>query len=185
MNFFRGVTSLPIAAAITLGLFIAMAALIKQDAKTAPAKETPSISILAKIIETPAHTPKPEQTKLNEAPPPPETKWPKEIGPVDPIEFPGPEKIDVTKQPHGPGGAATPIIRIAPQYPEACRSRGAEGRVLVQFDVTERGEVTNVRIISSDNRCFDRAVIRTVMDWKYPPEARRGITESFVFTLTE
>ena len=184
MNFFRGVTSLPIAAAITLGLFIAMAALIKQDAKTAPAKETPSISILAKIIETPAHTPKPEQTKLTEAPPPPVTKWDKP-GDMGAIDLPKPEKLDFSKQPHGFGGAATPIIRIAPQYPEACRSRGAEGRVLVQFDVTERGEVTNVRIISSDNRCFDRAVIRTVMDWKYPPEARRGITESFVFTLTE
>ena len=28
-------------------------------------------------------------------------------------------------------------------------------------------------------------VVKTVLAWKYPPRAQRGLVESFVFTLTE
>lgn len=91
-----------------------------------------------------------------------------------------------------PGGAGSPIIRGAPPYPEACASKGIEGVVLVQFDVTAEGNVANIQVISSPNPCFNRAVIRAVSGWKYAPVirdgrpmARYGVTERLVFELKE
>ncbi|NJO35239.1 MAG: energy transducer TonB [Rhodospirillales bacterium] len=88
--------------------------------------------------------------------------------------------------------SATPTIRIAPPYPEACASKGIEGVVQVQFDVTAEGEVTNVVILSAPDRCFHRAVLKAVSGWKYSPDMRdgraamrRGVRETFVFELTE
>jgi protein TonB len=77
------------------------------------------------------------------------------------------------------------MIKVAPGYPENCRAKAVEGTVIVQFDVTDRGDVTNVQIISSDNSCFDRTVIKTVLGWKYPPRAQYGLVERFVFELKE
>lgn len=186
MNFFRWIASLPFAAAVTIGLFIAMSGLIVRDAQTEPPKDAAQINILAKIRPTEPAPPKPTPSTLDKQDPPEidtrnrtKSEKPGGLG-----ELPDLEKEEIPVP--GPKlGGGTPIIRAAPQYPEACRARGAEGVVLVRFDVTDRGEVTNVRIISSDNRCFDRTVIKTVMSWKYSPQARRDMVEKFVFTLTE
>lgn len=183
MNFFRWMLGLPLAAMVTLGLFIMMTGLIAQDSRTDPPKATEAISILAKIIETKPTPIKTTRVDPDDAPPPPETKWERtteRVGPVINLP-PGGVVFDPPKA----GEGARPIITVAPQYPEACRARGAEGAVLVQYDVTARGEVTNVRIISSDNSCFDRTVIKTIMGWKYPPEARRGVIQKFVFSLND
>lgn len=184
MNFFRWMLGLPLAAMVTLGLFIMMTGLIAQDSRTDPPKATEAISILAKLVETKPTPIKPPGIDPADAPPPPDTKWNKSRDPVESGVFPGPEPGVV--DPTGPKlGAATPIIRFPPQYPEACRARAAQGVVLVQYDVTARGEVANVRILSSDNSCFDRTVIKTIMGWKYPPEARRGVIQKFVFSLND
>lgn len=183
MNFFRWMLGLPLAAAVTLGLFIMMTALIAQDSRTDPPRDPGDLSILAKIIETQPTPIKPPKVNPDDAPPPPETKWEKtteRVGPVINLP-PGGVVVDPPKA----GDGARPIITLAPQYPEACRARGAQGVVLVQYDVTARGEVTNVRILSSDNSCFDRTVIKTIMGWKYPPEARRGVIQRFVFSLND
>jgi TonB family protein len=55
----------------------------------------------------------------------------------------------------------------------------------VQFDITESGATANARVISSSNTCLNAAAVKAVLGWKYPPNARRGVTESFVFTLTD
>ena len=184
MNFFRWMLGLPLAALVTLGLFILMTGLIRDEVVVDPPKATKDISILAKIIETPTTTTKPPRVDPADAPPPPDTKW------NEPFNHDGkgvtsrPDPTTIDRNPPVFQGT-TPIITVAPQYPEACRSRAAEGEVLVQFDVTDRGEVTNVRIISSDNSCFDRTVIRTVMGWKYPPEAQQGVIQKFVFSLND
>jgi len=85
-----------------------------------------------------------------------------------------------------------PDIRVAPQYPNSCQSRSAEGEVLVQFDVTPEGDVVNITILESANSCFNATVIRAVSRWKYTPGkrngkavARRGLVEKFSFQLED
>jgi TonB family protein len=80
----------------------------------------------------------------------------------------------------------------SPDYPAACMEKGAEGEVVVAFDVTPSGAVRRARIVSSPDRCFDRGVLRTVSGWTYPPAyrngrafSRRGVTERFVFRLAD
>jgi protein TonB len=176
---------LPLAATITLGLFVIMSGLIAQPPRTDPPKDPLKPKILADYVEpTPGPKP-PKQIMPKETPPPVDTRdrtridkpggVPVDLGPIDGIDNP-----DIPKP-----GNGTPMITVAPPYPEACKARGAEGVVLVRFDVTDRGEVTNVEIISSDNHCFDQTVKRTVRSWKYPPEARRGLVQRFVFSLDD
>lgn len=185
MNFFRWMLGLPMAAAITFGLFVMMSGMIAQAPPTETPKDPPKIDILAKYTELTVRPPPPKQITPEEPPPPVDTRdrrkidkpggVPVDLGPIDDVTNP-----DIPKP-----GKGTPVITVAPPYPEACKAHGAEGVVLVQFDVTELGEVTNVQIISSENHCFDQTVKRAVRSWKYPPEARRGVVQRFVFSLDE
>lgn len=185
MNLFRWMLGLPLAATITLGLFVIMSGLIAQPPRTDAQKDPPKLDILAKYVEpTPGPKP-PKQTMPKETPPPVDTRDRTRIDKPDGLPFDfdfddGVNNPDIPKP-----GNGTPIITVAPPYPEACKARGAEGVVLVRFDVTERGEVTNVQIISTDNHCFDQTVKKTVRSWKYPPEARRGLVQRFVFSLND
>lgn len=83
-------------------------------------------------------------------------------------------------------------IPIPPQYPQRCIQKQAEGVVIVRFDVTERGEVVNARIIQSPDSCFDGPVLRAVQKWRYSPNVKDGVpqprsnvTEQFKFELQE
>ena len=54
----------------------------------------------------------------------------------------------------------------APIYPAELKSRGTEGEVTVQYDVTAQGEVINVRVIASDPPgLFDDAALVAVRTW--------------------
>ncbi|MGD9801354.1 MAG: TonB family protein [Parvularculaceae bacterium] len=192
--FFRWIFGFPGAAVITGLLFLAMAWMIKQEAPPVDPTAGPEISITAKL--------KPSDPREKMKTPPrkdlsksPETKidLPQKSGPVGPIEIgvlPGPKKGE------GPISLPTvlsPTVRIPPAYPESCATRGVEGVVVVEFDVTPEGSVADPRIVSSSNSCFDRAVIRAIVNWKYSPQTdsdgrptmRRGVRETLVFELTE
>jgi protein TonB len=118
--------------------------------------------------------------------PPTEYQFPERTGPVQtPVPRPGASEIE--RIPPGEGAVSSPVIRIPPPYPENCRSRGAEGVVIVEFDVTPEGNVVNARVVDSANRCFNRSVLKAVSGWKYPPAAgggmRYGLMERFNFRL--
>ncbi len=189
---FRWIFGLPIAALITAGLFAFMAGLIQQNpGALAEPRETPKLQILPRERE-PNPPIKEIPKSITQDPPetiiPPAKKGdkpnPTPIGPLPGVGDPG-EIISKT-----PIGA--PVIKHAPMYPEACRSRAAEGVVLVQFDVTPEGGVVNIQIIESANPCFNRTVRNTVSKWKYPPAyqngrpvMRYGVVEQISFQLTE
>lgn len=185
MNF-RMLLGLPLAAAITAGLFIVMAGMIRQEEPPPePGLDSPKIEIIAKKKSTP---PTKSEWKRPTTQEPPEIDIPDTGRQPKPTPGPGPfgEPTATDDTPGDfPVNFATPVIKAPPQYPEQCRSSNAEGTVVVQFDVTDKGEVTNVRIISSDHRCFDRAVTRAILGWRYPPERRQGLIETFTFRLTD
>lgn len=190
--FFRMIFGLPGAAIITALLFLAMGWMIRQEGQIV---EPPTIidSILPKIEETKTTTP-PRQ------PPPAQPTTPK-------IDFPKPGVDPGPGVPTGPisgptGGGTGPIgipagtqptIIIPPAYPENCRARGAQGIVMVEFDVTADGAVVNPRIVASENSCLDRAAIQTISKWKFSPKtdadgravAQRGLRQTFNYQLTD
>ena len=181
---FRLMLGLPLAAAVTAALFVLMSSMIRQDAEILDAAPIPEIKYLA---EKPREKIFPEDRpdSIEKDPPP------IDIAKTPPGEKPGP--VVAPRPGPGPtdpgdGGGFVylrPVLDIPPTYPEQCRAAGAEGSVIVTFDVTDAGEVVNVRVISSDHRCFDRAVIKAVSGWKYPPQRRTGLTETFTFRLED
>lgn len=188
--FFRWMFGLPGAALISALLFLGMAYMIRQEATTNPPVDPPVFTITFKpepptIIKKPPtreKLPDPPSTKIDRVPPGPK---PGPVidprPPVDPTGGTGPVVLP---------GPMQPVVKPPPSYPEACRSRGASGVVIVEFDVTAEGNVVNPRIISSADGCFDRSVLQTIQKYKYPPPqedgravARRGVREVFRFEL--
>lgn len=191
--FFRMIFGLPGAAIITALLFLAMGWMIRQEGQIG--KPGPVIdSIIPKIKETTIDPPLPGH-ELPAQPTTPAIDFPNPVpnpGPSIPIEgLPGP-----TGGGTGPIGipiGTPPTVKFAPVYPENCRARGAQGVVMVEFDVTTEGTVVNPRVIASENSCLDRAAMNTIVKWKYQPQTdssgrpvpQRGLRQTFNFQLTE
>jgi protein TonB len=65
---------------------------------------------------------------------------------------------------------ATPYYKIKPKYPRAALVSGVEGWVMLEIDVTEAGEVENVRVVGGEQRdMFSGEARRAVSQWKYRP----------------
>lgn len=74
-------------------------------------------------------------------------------------------------------GGNTPVatMLLQPTYPTAAANRGLEGFVDVEFDITETGATTNVRVIGAQPaNVFERETIRAVKRWKFSPVIRDG-----------
>src|SRR5450755_1772236 len=98
--------------------------------------------------------------------------------------------------PPAPAVVAKPAIRkglvpveiIKPQYPrDAIRAGIQSGKVVCLLNVDEKGNVTDVRIKSSEPpRVFDREVVRTLMQWKFIPDGEKYVAEVEInFTLKD
>lgn len=190
--FFRMIFGLPGAAVITGLLFLAMGWLIRQEAQIG--KPPPKVEPVVATIEEPEVRPDPPDRKLPPAP------TPVEIMRTPPSDNPGPTfTIDPVTQPTDSGGididivGTKPAVTFAPMYPENCRARGAQGIVVVEYDVTPDGQVVNPRVVASENACLNRAAMMTISKWKYTPKkdasgravAQRGLRQSFNFQLTD
>ncbi len=74
-------------------------------------------------------------------------------------------------------GEAIPLVRIQPAFPEQALARGIEGRVLVEFDVSENGTVENARVVAFEpSAVFNEAALRAVRQWRYHPKVVNGRT---------
>ncbi len=86
-----------------------------------------------------------------------------------------------------------PQTLVTPTYPRKAIDRGIEGLVIVQFNISESGNVEQPRIIHSQpNKIFDRAVMKALKKSQYRPmeiEGRatkiKNVTESYYFRLFE
>ncbi|GJL91919.1 energy transducer TonB [Hyphococcus sp.] len=189
MTLFRWIVGAPVAALITAGLFLMMAFLIREKMVDLPQPtERLDIKITAQKTDSPDEGPKPPIERLKQKPPETEFEFP----PVDRTGGPtiDPEPFQIERNPPtDPGVVVGPTIRVAPPYPENCRTRGIEGLVVVQFDVTPEGNVVNPRIVDSPNACFNRPILKAVSNWKYSPASsggmRYGVVERFSFQLEE
>lgn len=69
-----------------------------------------------------------------------------------------------------------PEIRkqVPPQYPFDLKSRGIEGKVIVQFMIDEKGIVSDCVAISSSNPGFEPAALDAVRQWRFKPAVKDG-----------
>lgn len=56
-----------------------------------------------------------------------------------------------------------------PGFPSDALNRGLSGAVEIEFIVQRNGEVSEVRVLNSSQRAFDRNVVTTVKRWKFAP----------------
>ena len=71
--------------------------------------------------------------------------------------------------------APAPLARLNPLYPPRARMRRIEGVVVVEFLVTETGEVRDPTVRSSQpGDIFTSAALRAVQRWRFNPGIRDG-----------
>jgi protein TonB len=82
------------------------------------------------------------------------------------------EKAPVAEQsaPAAPPAPSAPYYKIKPKYPRAALNEGIEGWIDLKIDITETGEVENVRVVGGEQRnLFQDEARRAVAKWKYQP----------------
>jgi len=63
---------------------------------------------------------------------------------------------------------AIPLVRISPLYPPRALSRRVEGRVKIEFTVSEEGKVINPIVVAAKPKgIFNRAALRAIRKWKF------------------
>tara|TARA_R110002167_G_scaffold7308_4_gene34435 strand:- start:7104 stop:7721 length:618 start_codon:yes stop_codon:yes gene_type:complete len=192
---------LPVAAIITLALFLLMRQLIDiGPVNQVPEIDAPSIVIRFEPVETPP-------TFIDEmilvdpvAPPPPPPVMEANAGPVDAVDAVGGAVMPAIARSEisGPGSIVitsrepVPIVRVQPSYPIRAAERMLEGQCTVLFDITPQGTTANVRPLDCSSSLFESAAVNAVARWRYSPQVQegqpvmhRGATTQLVFRLDE
>ncbi|MDT3334757.1 energy transducer TonB [Shewanella sp. SP1S1-7] len=167
-------------ALITLGLFVFMAQLINNPQPvTGQASDAPQINIL--MAE---RTPIPPKEKTKPEPPKP-------IPARERVSVPGENSESLTFTPEtfmpemptqttlytqsAMTAEALPVLQVSPRYPIDAAQSGKEGYVVVGFDITADGTVSNVRVLDANPKhVFDKAALSAVQNWKYKPKFDAG-----------
>lgn len=90
-------------------------------------------------------------------------------------------------------GEYLPIMKVSPIYPRRALARGIEGHVLLEFVVTETGNVRDPVVIEAQPPgIFDRSAIQAALKFKYKPKmvdgkpvAVSGVQNKIRFELEE
>lgn len=191
----RWFKALPLALVTTIGLVVGMERLIS----SAPVTMAPLADYVLPDIVMPVREPVVERdtkpVKPKDVEPVPATPAPLidlEPGPRTGIVPPA-----VVKQTPPPslGGFSSnvpiPTVMVQADYPHRALSRGIEGYVEVEFDVTKTGATENSRVVAANpERLFEKAALRAVKNWKYAPvtvngeaQAYKGMLQRLVFEI--
>jgi protein TonB len=69
-----------------------------------------------------------------------------------------------------------PLVRIPPEYPPRALSRGIEGWVIVQFNITAAGTVKDPVVVDAEPKgIFDDAAIKAILRWRFNPKIEEGV----------
>lgn len=86
---------------------------------------------------------------------------------------------------------ATPVSQVAPAYSRDLRAACVEGKVLVSFTITAKGDVVDPVIVSSSDRHLSAAALQAVLKWKFAPAMKDGVAvkvkaiQSVAFVIPE
>jgi len=67
------------------------------------------------------------------------------------------------------------ISQFTPAYPYEMLKIESEGAVLVSFNITAQGDVTNATVISSTKRIFEAPTLHAIKQWKFTPGMKDGV----------
>jgi len=192
---------LPLAAIMTVGLFLMMRQLIDIGPVRPVAEvEPPAVVIRFDPVEAEIDR-SPDMIEIEPiaplpAPPTLETS----VSPVDAVPGTGGHVVAPVGHSEISGSGSViisqrepvPVVRVQPIYPPRAAERGLEGQCSVLFDITPQGTTTNVRALDCSSSLFERASISAVADWRYNPQIEagqptmfRGATTQLVFRLGE
>jgi protein TonB len=192
-------TAVPTGAAVTFGLLFVMQALITMQTGT-PDVSQPAFPTDWHYVDAPddLNIKDFEIPDLNAIEPAPEQRPETDV-------FDSGERIGVphsSTPPRDPGtrmsnpftndGPLMVMVRVQPDYPPVAVQRGLEGFVVVRFDVTSSGTVSNVAVVESSNAIFERAAIATARNFRFKarvvdgvPLTSTGVQYQFRFELED
>jgi len=200
----RLIGGIPIAGAITLGLFLLMRFLIIPDEVLLEEEGEDVRYIISDMVDEiearRRDTTIDDVDQIDPPPPPPQierqsAEQPQEglatvMGAIPAFDAPrlGADSVNFSVSDRD----AQPLVRIEPQYPPRAAERGIQGTCNVSFDVTPDGTPTNVQIVRCSSSMLERSSIRAVERWRYNPKvengipvARRGVQTQFDYRLAE
>jgi periplasmic protein TonB len=172
----RLLTGLPGAAFVTALLFLALAALIRQQQEVQLTEDKSiEINVTRQLEDRSLQANQDFQRPVLDQPPPPPpmvndpTFRPTLSAQLGNLPDFSQAKLEIGSG-FNPDRDAQPMVRIPPQYPDQCqRSAKATEIVVVEFNVTPEGTVVNPQVVDTTNACFNRAALRAVERWKYQP----------------
>lgn len=190
---------LPVAGAITIGLFLMMRGLIDiGPVVPEPVEELPPVQIRFDVepydppdrvtmiditpVDVPPPLPRPDTSSSAVEPVNSDINW--TLPPVDPAEVnTGRGLVNIDRQP-------SPRVRVEPVFPASEATRGRAGECTVVYDITPEGRTANIRAQACTSQAFERATINAVSRWRYDPQVRngepvmfRGATTQLVYSL--
>ena len=94
--------------------------------------------------------------------------------------LPDPEPVALAPEPEGPVDAALLDEKLRPirggeiELPRRLRRNRVDGRIVLELELSRDGEVTALRIDSSDLPAFEKFVSEQVWGWRFTPPTRGG-----------
>jgi protein TonB len=199
MTFFRLLIGIPLAALVTLGLFLLMRALVTSD-EDLVREEIDRIAINLTRVDREEATDDSrrelQRPERQEPPPPPPPAAPRDTA-----------RPNIGAVPIGPAGGLAfnlnlsaptdrnvqPIVRAPAQYPPRALERGLEGWVTVEVSVDEQGNVIDARVVAAQpSGVFDRAALNAIRRFRYRPRIvdgnpvpQHGIHYTFQFQIQD
>ncbi|MCH1582559.1 MAG: energy transducer TonB [Flavobacteriales bacterium] len=104
-------------------------------------------------------------------------------------DAPQEEALDTTSEvvsAEFPGGAAEVMNFIAGQvtYPESAKADGVEGKVFVEFTISETGAVTNAKVLKPLHPALDSAAVAAALSMPaWSPATKEGKAIATTITL--
>jgi len=185
--------------ALTFGLGVTMAALIRTDFIPVKKAEAATFDINPVVEDEPVivRTQKLKKLKVVTPPPPPKIDIQEAAKPTIAIATVD-GAIPIFEKPVLGGTdfrivindkEATPIIRIPPMMPSRAEK---SGHWKVRFDVSAEGQPHNIKTLYCTQRIFAQPSVKSVQKWKYSPKildqiavARSGVESNIRFNLTD
>lgn len=109
----------------------------------------------------------------------PKTFGPGDISGIGEVGLSGPGIFTIGKLDRVPRAK----VQIPPDYPYAMKQSGANGSVVVEFDVDTTGAVVRAEAISYTDREFVEPAVRAVRKWRFEPGRRNGKAVPFRMTV--
>jgi len=175
----RFIIGIPLAALVTVSLFMLMQALVQSDRSLIEeVQDTVAIDITRAQRDEESQTDqRNERPDVEDQPPPPppmdtRTERP-DLGGLQ-VGIPD---IDMNLNTGAIGpidGEIQPLVRVPPEYPIRAAERGIQGRVCVRFTVTPEGTVANPEVYSSDSNLLNSTSVRAISRFRYQPKIENG-----------